>query len=331
MIDFAGLAVLLLLVLGFGFLVTRAWRAKNALLKWVGVVLAGLLTLVLTAAFVLAVAGTLKLNRNYNADHPVASITVAGTPEQVARGEKFAHFCAMCHGTDGQLPLSGQDFLGGGGGGPPVGTMWASNLTPGGELKDWSDGEIVRAIREGVHKNGRSLLIMPSEIFHNLSDDDAQAIVAYLRSQDPVTLDAPPNGLNVLGAMLVATMGEGFQMVQPHIAQPVTRPPEGTSAEYGHYLVSVVGCQLCHGDNLAGGKVGGGPPPGPNLTTLAPTWSEDGFIKTIRTGVDPTGHTLNPEDMPYKQISALASDDDLRAIYAYLHGLPALPDNPKGQ
>lgn len=328
MVDFVGLAVLVLLVVLFGYLVRRAWGSKNAILKWVGLVLAGLLTLLFTLVLIGAVTGTVKLNRNYNADHPVAAVKVAGTPEQLARGEKIARICS-CHLNQGNLPLSGNNFLGGPEGAPPIGTLWARNLTPGGELKDWSDGEIIRAIREGVHKNGRSLIIMPAEIFHNMSDADVQALVAYLRSQPAVTPDAPPNNLNVLGSLLASGLMGDIFTEQPHIAQPVIAPPEGATAEYGQYLVSIIGCRQCHGENFAGGKEGGGPPPGPNLTALVPKWSQEQFDNTIRTGVDPTGHTLNAEQMPWKEISAFASDDDLKAIYAYLHGLPTLPDNPK--
>ena len=39
----------------------------------------------------------------------------------------------------------------------------------------------------------------------------------------------------------------------------------------------------------------------------------------MRTGVDPYNHTL--AGMPWKAISTFASDEDLKAIYAYLHGL----------
>jgi mono/diheme cytochrome c family protein len=328
MVDFVGLAVLVLLVVLFGYLVRRAWGSKNAILKWVGLVLAGLVTLLFTLVLIGAVIGTVKLNQNYNADHPVAEIKVAGTPEQVARGAKIAQVCG-CHLNQGKLPLSGNDFFGGPGGGPPLGTLWARNLTPGGELKDWSDGEIIRAVREGVHKNGRSLIIMPAEVFRSLSDDDVQALVAYLRSQPAVTPDAPPNNLNVLGAVVASGIMGNLLTVQPHISQPVIAPPEGATAEYGQYLVNIIGCRQCHGANLAGGKLGGGPPPGPNLTSLVPTWSQEQFDNTIHTGVDPTGHTLNPEEMPWKEISVFATDDDLKAIYAYLHGLPTLPNNPK--
>lgn len=151
--------------------------------------------------------------------------------------------------------LGGSNFTEGG---PPIGTVYAPNLTPGGHLNDWSDGEIIRAIREGVHKSGRSLIIMPSEIFHNLSDADAQAIVAYLRSQPTVMPDTPPNSLNVIGALFTAALPI-FTVQQPS-AQAIVAPPVGVSADYGKYLIGILGCQICHGANLADGGGGFGPP-----------------------------------------------------------------------
>jgi hypothetical protein len=74
--------------------------------------------------------------------------------------------------------------------------------SPPAHLADWSDGEIVRAIRQGVHRSGRSLLIMPSSSWHNLSDEDVQSIVAYLRSLPPEGSSTPPDRLNALGAVL---------------------------------------------------------------------------------------------------------------------------------
>ncbi len=328
MIDSVGLIVLVVLVILFAFLAYRAWRSKNKILKWVGVILAGLLTLIFALALILAVYGTIKLNQNYNADHPVVEVKVASSPEKLAWGQKYAMYCAGCHSPNQSLPLVGNDFLGGGGGAPPVGTLYAPNLTPAGEIKDWSDGEVIRAIREGVHKDGRSLLIMPSENFHNLSDEDVQALVAYLRSQPPTQPDTPRNNLNVLGAILMAVIGQGFQTVQSHIAQPIVAPPEAPTAERGQYLVNILGCQSCHGVNLAGGVPNQfGPPAGPNLTVIVPKWSEADFVKTIQTGVDPTGHSLNPQEMPWKEIAAFASETDLKAMFAYLHGLQELPTN----
>ena len=183
MFDATGVLILIVLIALFGFLTTRVWKLKNAILKWGGVAITGLLTLIPTALLVLALIGFYKLNEQHA--NPVANVQVAGTAAQIARGEKLAQVCVSCHTSDDQLPLSGTnfaakfDF-------PPLGTLYGPNLTPSGDITDWTDGELIRAIREGVHKNGRSLLIMPAEIFRNLSDDDVQALVAYLRSQPAI-------------------------------------------------------------------------------------------------------------------------------------------------
>jgi len=324
MFDIVGVfGVLALAALG-AWLVLRSRRARHPAVKWVGLALSSVLTLVFTLALCVALVGFYRIS--VPPSRPaVADVKVAGTPEQVARGARFASVCAGCHSADGKPPLAGQNFFEGG---PPFGTMWATNLTPAGELSDWSDADIIRAIREGVHKSGRALIVMPSEVFRNLSDSDVQAIVAYLRSQPATGTRTPPTRLNVLGA---AFIGSGFAptSAQAPITQPVVAPAEGTSKEYGKYLVSVLACTSCHGENLAGRKAGGpGPPAGPNLTVILPSWSADDFIRTMRTGVDPSGRTLSKE-MPWKQMSGFATDDDFRAMHAHLHGLTPITSLPK--
>ena len=163
----------------FAWLTRRAWGSRRAFLKWPGLILGGLLTLAFVALTVLASIGFYKFGEKH--DNPVANIQVARTPEQVARGELMAHICAGCHSANDDLPLSGYNLLARFPL-PPIGTLYAPNLTPSGNIKDWSDGEVIRAIREGVHKDGRSLLVMPSTDLRYLSDDDVQAIVAYLRT-----------------------------------------------------------------------------------------------------------------------------------------------------
>jgi mono/diheme cytochrome c family protein len=331
-VNIVSVLVLVAFVVLFAWLTKRAWGSKRKILKWPALVLSGLLTLVLALVTVVALIGLYKLSAPQG--NPVATIKVAGTSEQIARGAKFAVFCAGCHSTTGKPPLDGSkdDFISGPAA-PPVGVLYVPNLTPAGETKDWSDGEIIRAIREGVHKSGRALLIMPSDQFHNLSDADVQSIVAYLRSQPAIVNkpqnDTPSNGLNLLGALFIGA-GVFPTSVQPPITQPVVAPAEGPTADYGQYLVANIGCRACHGENLAGGKPGGfGPPPGPNITVLVPKWNEADFVKTIRTGVDPTGKSLNADLMPWKAISAFATDDDLKAIYAYLHGLTPVEKTAK--
>ena len=315
MFDILGVAALLALAAFFTWLAMRARRSNHPVVKWAGLVPSSLLTLACILFMGIALVGFYKIN--FPPRRPtVADVRVAGSPEQLARGARFAVLCAQCHSPNEQPPLIGQNFLVNG---PPVGTVYAPNLTPAGEIKDWSDGDIIRAIREGVHKSGRALIIMPSESFHNMSDADVQAIVAYLRSQPAAGTSSPPMKLNVLGGLFVGALVP--TSVQSPITHPIMAPPEGESAEYGKYLVSILACQVCHGENFAGRKAGGpGPPGGPNLTQFIPKWTAEEFIHTLRTGVDPYNHTLINE-MPWKAISTFASDSDLTAIYAYLHGL----------
>lgn len=319
MIDFVGLGVLLLLTLLFGFLAYRAWGSRNAILKWVGVILAGLLTLVFGLVLVVAILGTFKLNQNFNASHPVANITVERTPEQLARGEKLVTTCAGCHGTQGDFPLTGTDFTQGG---PPFGTLWSANLTPGGDIANWSDGEIVRAIREGVHKSGRSLMIMPSSIYRHFSDDDMKAIVAFLRSQPAAGSPNPPANVNVIGAILTQLLPIA-QSVQPPLTQPVPMPAIGVTPEYGQYMMTVAACSDCHGTDFGGGTeapAGLGPPVGPTIRDISKRYSQEQFINLFRTGVRSDGLPLS-EMMPWKDYKAF-DDDDFKAMYLHLSSLP---------
>src|SRR5207249_10522141 len=119
---------------------------------------------------------------------PAANLTTQATPDQLTAAQRHAAGCAGCHSSTGSLPLDGgnANLLGG-----PIGTLYGPNLTQASRIKDWTDGEVVRAIREGVDRDGHPLLIMPSEAFHHLSDSDAQVLVAYLRSQPAANHTTP--------------------------------------------------------------------------------------------------------------------------------------------
>jgi cytochrome c553 len=324
--DYVGLAVLIGLTLLFGLLAYRAIRARRRWVKLAGGIPAALLTLLFGAATALAFAGYARLNARHA--NPPSPLTLQSAPALVANGERFAQSCVGCHSTSGQPPLTGQDFFSHSEG-PPVGTLWAPNLTPA-HLAEWSDGEIIRAIREGVGRDGRSLIIMPSAAFRNMSDDDVLAVVAYLRAQPAAGQPSPPKRINVLGAILFATiLPPQILSAQEPIAGPVVAPPRGPTAAYGGYLVRL-GCQDCHAENLAGTPPGGdGPPPGPNLTTLRERLTEEQFVALLRTGTYPDGRALS-ENMPWQDLAGF-NDDDLRAIYAHLASLPPLPDNTAGE
>lgn len=311
--------VLLVVTVVFGWLTLRSWRAKNALVRWAGVLLSGLLTLVLALVCILTASGFYQFYAPRGS--PVETLTVAGTPEQVARGEKLARIeCVGCHTINGDLPLSGGRNIGEES--PmPLGNFYSINLTPGGPLKDWTDGEIMRVLNEGVDRNGHPLIAMSANTVRYFSDEDKQAVIAYLRSQPEVINDTPnpPDQPNILAAALVGT---GMLKFQPPVR--VIAPPKGPTAEYGAYIVGWVACQRCHGDDFKGGTGGqaGLEPKGPSLRVVQ-DWTVDQFVTTLRTGVDPTGHSLDGSLMPWKEIGLL-DDVELGALYAYLKNLPSL-------
>ncbi|TFH37639.1 MAG: c-type cytochrome [Anaerolineales bacterium] len=331
MFDTAGVTILILLIVVFGFLTTRATKLKQSILKWVGTLLAGLLTLIPTALLVLALLGFSKLNEKY--ENSAGTVQVTGTEAQFARGEQLANMCVSCHAPGDQLPLSGSnfaekfDF-------PPMGTLYTPNLTPSGNIQDWTDGEVIRAIREGIHKSGRSLLIMPAGSYRNMSDEDVQALVAYLRAQPATGEPTPNNQFNVLGAIFMNL--SDFRTAQLP-AGIVTAPQPGT-LEYGKYMVDIIGCGQCHGDLLQGRLETGqpGPPAGPNLTLIVPRWTEEQFMTFFNTGTMPGGVEVpmltlasgfSEPRMPWPMVRAATTDEELKAIYAYLHSLPAV-DSP---
>jgi hypothetical protein len=167
-----------------------------------------------------------------------------------------------------------------------------------------------------------------------MSDDDVQAIVAYLRSQPPTGEPTPQNRWNVIGALFINLVD--FQTAGAPVG-PVNAPQPGTR-EYGEYLVNIIGCRDCHGDQLQGKVESGqpGPPPGPNLTHSVPGWTEAQFMTFFNTGQRPDGSAVPlltlPDGstrprMPWTVVRASTTDAELQAMYSYLHSLPPM-DSP---
>lgn len=74
------------------------------------------------------------------------------------------------------------------------GIVFAPNLTPDRDtgIGRWNDDEIADAVRTGLGRHGpRRILVMPWQGYARISDEDARAIVAYLRSMEPVENEVP--------------------------------------------------------------------------------------------------------------------------------------------
>lgn len=316
---------------------------SRRILKGTGVVLAVLVVLIIG----------LVIFAQFTWDKPVSrevrQMNAPTDPETVARGEflyKDSLICWDCHASQGahgpDAPQAGgQEFdltdVGVPGG---FGYVYAANLTSDPEtgIGNWTDGEIVRALREGLDPEGNLLFpIMEAEMWHGLSDEDALALVAYLRTLYPVRNEVPPNRLTIMAKALIAL---GVVKSQPSVTEPVVAPPRGPTVEYGEYLAwRVSGCSGCHtprspqtgqydfSQPLAGGLFpfaqGLYETTGSNLTPDPATgigdWTEDQFITAMRTGLKPEGTVMVPF-MPWPSYSGWDTDD-LRAVWLYLRSL----------
>jgi mono/diheme cytochrome c family protein len=213
-----------------------------------------------------------------------------------------------------------------------IATVYASNLTSGrgGRGAVYTDVDFVRAIRHGVNREGRGILVMHSDAYHGLGAEDLGAIVAYLKSLPPVDNEVPEPRATPIGKIMIA-LGLFDSDVIPlipaeridHDAPLAPAPRREISAAYGHYVVSLALCTLCHGADLGGGPpVEPGAPPSPNIAAYAAsgTWTEEQFVATLRTGVTPYGKRIDPEVMPWEHYARM-SDDELAAIWQYMASL----------
>ena len=70
-------------------------------------------------------------------------------------------------------------------------------------LGEWTDAEIARAIRSGVDRKGRELIVMPAEQFRHLSDQELSAVIGYLRTLQPVANEVEPFSGNAFAKALL--------------------------------------------------------------------------------------------------------------------------------
>jgi len=310
----AFLALVALLVL-FGWLTLRSWRIQRLLYKIPALLLSGLLSLVFLVVVFVAAKG---LAFAYIAPGPAPDLSVAGTPDQIARGEYLVNIaCVGCHGADGvgEFPLTGglefsEEIP------LPIGSMRAANITPGGVLAERTDGELFRDLRYGFSPEGR-LGMMTFMPYRELSDEDTHAIIAFLRSQEPVTTAS--NGgdkVNLLGAILF--FGAGLVPLPDQVTGVITAPPQGATAEYGEYVATFGECRGCHGPDMIGAPATAVTTAVPNPRPFVGLISLEEFIQTMRTGTRPNGTELQ---MPWKNASQM-SEEDLGALYVYLTTAP---------
>jgi len=267
------------------------------------------------------------------------------TPERIERGEYLATCvmaCIDCHSQrDFSLytaPVTGQPFAGGGpeftieAGAP--GNFYAPNLTPY-HLKDWTDGEIFRAITTGVSKDGRALFpAMPYLLYAKVNVEDIYAVIAYLRTLPEVESSVPDPEAQFPFSLIMNTI--------PKAAEGGSIPDKTDKVKYGEYVITQAACFDCHtpaksGQYIEDRAFSGGfefiTPNGivrsanitPDKVTGIGEWTEEMFVSYFKAFVDSAfvphevGEGFNTI-MPWTVYGRM-HEEDLKAIYAYLQSL----------
>lgn len=262
----------------------------------------------------------------------LAGVATASAQTPLERGKYLMNSivaCGNCHTPQTpQGPVPGKELAGGTRFEEGFGVAYAPNITPDPEtgLGKWSDGDIIKAIREGKRPDGTTIgPPMPIVLYRGMSDADVQAVVAYMRATPPVVNKVEKSEYKI--------------PLPPDYGPPITgvsAPPSTDKVAYGAYLAGPLGhCIECHSAPGANGApdfanalgAGGMHFHGPwgvaiarNITpTNLKDWSDGDIKKAITTGVRPDGERLKPP-MAYGYYKNIAADD-LDAMVAYLRGL----------
>lgn len=295
---------------------------------------------VLTGVVVLTGGAAIWFFTSFPKVEPAGAVAVDPTPALLARGEYLFHHvtvCAACHSLHDETLAGGPERPGtaGQGGAPfPLGgksVVYARNITPT-ALGDWTDGELVRSLRDGISRDGAPLFpIMPYTNYRHLARPDLEALIAYTRTLVPRPDEVPERTLGFPLNLLIRIMPSPGGPI-PDAADPVA---------YGEYLVTAASCGECHtprddrGQPVPGRTLAGGSefPLGevlvrsanitPDMETGIGGWTRERFVQQFkirqRDVLEPRplapGETPSP--MPWLAYGGM-TEEDLGAIYDYL-------------
>ncbi len=307
--------------------------------------------LVVTAALALA-AGCKKKEENKTPPPPPsgsgsdtagggsgsAAMAPAPDPKLVERGAYVAKAagCLVCHTA---LGPTGPDLANVGAGGLEMkekfGTWRTPNITPdkGTGIGNWTDEQILAAVREGVRPDGAKLIpMMPYMNFNVMTDDDGKALVAFLRTLKPVERTVAKSEV---------------KMEAPPVPKPPNQAPGNDVAKKGAYYASLMLCNHCHwtpnkeftapagmDKMFSGGLPMELPPLGTgtlfaaNLTSDPETglgkWTEEQIFTTIRTMTKPDGKMIQGPMLFMQSQWSQLDDADLKAVAGFIKALPAV-------
>jgi mono/diheme cytochrome c family protein len=277
---------------------------------------------------------------------PAPDLIIEVTDDKIERGRYLANhvmLCMDCHAVRDFGLYAGPPMPGTHGAGGEVfdqnigfpGRFISRNITPA-RLGEWTDGEIFRAITSGVSRDGSALFpVMPYPNYSKLAEDDIQAVIAYLRTLDPVENELERSKPDFPVNIVINTMP-----VKPELKP---RPSKDDVLNYGKYMITAAACSDCH-TRMEAGKYVGEPYAGGNefimpdgsvvrSLNLTPhetglgNWTKEQFINRFKIYADSsyTPHTVGAGEfqtiMPWLMYAGM-TEEDLGAIFEYLQSIP---------
>ncbi|AVJ17138.1 cytochrome C [Serratia sp. MYb239] len=251
--------------------------------------------------------------------------------EQIARGKKLAALgdCAVCHTRPG-----GERNTGGLAMTIPFGTIYSTNITPDREtgIGSWSYPAFERAMRHGVDRDGHYLYpAFPYTSFTRTSDEDLQALYAWLMSQPPVRYQPPETRLNFPFNIRQGIAAWNWLVLQPGAMQP--DPAHDQAWNRGAYLTEGLGhCSACHSPrnilfaeqggkaHLSGGVAEGWNAPALTAHSNAPiSWNYADLLGFMRSGYSANhGVAAGPMGPVVNEGLSQLPEEDLQAMAVYL-------------
>lgn len=214
-------------------------------------------------------------------------------------------------------------------------TATGSNITPAPDtgIGKWSDADIRRAMVEGVRPNGVKLAyVMPYPLYKVLTPRDLDAVVAYMRSVQPINAKVVPP----------VYKAEQITYTYPGAEKPMSEIDLRDPVKRGQYLANLGHCMQCHAErnndipNYKSGagkggrvfKAPGGIATATNITSHRTkglgAWSDAEIKRALTEGVSRDGRPLSIVMATYAQYWKRLTDEDLNALVAWLRTLPPL-------
>jgi mono/diheme cytochrome c family protein len=283
------------------------------------------------------IAGIIVISCKTKFETTKADYTAVKSPEALTRGNVLVYsICAGCH-----YNRSFNKFVGN-----PIedvpsiaGKVFSANLTHSkthGLTSRYSDAEIRYLLKTGVARDGRFLAYM---LRPNMSDEDINDIIVFLRSDDPALAAAD----TTIGLTHFTEAGKIYMSMHSNPAPfnpGIKRPSENDKVALGYYLVDNLGCFHCHSKSLTGldmihpdqtkGYLAGGTKLKgekgmeiyasnitPDKNTGIGNYTQQQFLKAIKEG-DAPDRKLHPPMPKFDKLS----DNEVNAIYAYLQTVP---------